>query len=125
MPCSALVCLVVSAREADLVSPGTFRAIQGLVGPTHPVTGQLAGTQFRDTERGLDDQAESSAFAPIFASAQAIASGHRFCAEVERRFGVDALDSIFTQDGRFPTAAEIDDPVAWAARVLLSDIDPT
>ena len=43
----------------------------------------------------------------------------------ERRFGVEALDSIFTQDGRFPTAAEIDDPVAWAARVLLSDIDPT
>ncbi len=81
--------------------------------------------EFRDTERGLDDQAESSAFAPIFASAQAIATGHRFCEEVERRFGVEALDSIFTQDGRFPTAAEIDDPVAWAARVLLSDIDPT
>ena len=81
--------------------------------------------EFRDLERDLDDQAEASAFAPIFTSAQSIAAGHRFCEEVERRFGLEALDSIFTQDGRFPTAAEIEDPVAWAARVLLSDIDPT
>ena len=80
---------------------------------------------FRDNDRDLGGDVAASAFAPMLPTADSIAAGHRFCAEVERRFGADALHSIFTQDGRFPTAAEIDDPIAWAARVLLDDIDPT
>lgn len=79
---------------------------------------------FRDGERQLGNDASASAFAPIFATSESIAAGHRFCEEVARRFGDAALDSIFTQDGRLPTANEIEDPVAWAARVLLDDIDP-
>ena len=80
--------------------------------------------ELRTSNRVLSDDAESSAFAPIFAGTEAIVNGRQFCAEIERRFGLEALDSIFTQDGRFPDANEIRDPVAWAARVLLSDIDP-
>lgn len=79
----------------------------------------------RDGERKLGTEAEASAFAPIFASPESIAGGHEFCHEVSKRFGERSLDSIFTQDGRFPTANEIADPVAWAARVLLDDIDPS
>lgn len=80
---------------------------------------------FRDNERDLGGEVAASALAPMLPSAEAIAAGHRFCEEVDRRFGTEALNSIFTQQGRFPTAAEIADPVAWAARVLLDDIDPT
>ena len=40
-------------------------------------------------------------------------------AEVALRYGDEELGSIWTREGRFPTATEIDDPVGWAARVLL------
>jgi len=80
---------------------------------------------FRDSERDLGGEVSASALAPMLPSAESIAAGHRFCEEAQRRFGEESLNSIFTQEGRFPSAAEIEDPVAWAARVLLDDIDPT
>lgn len=74
----------------------------------------------RDGERETADQA-----LPLGAASppsDAIQEGRRFCLEVERRYGPDELNRLLTTPARIPTAAEIDDPVAWAARVLLEDL---
>ncbi|MDF1595079.1 MAG: zinc-dependent metalloprotease [Acidimicrobiia bacterium] len=47
--------------------------------------------------------------------------GARFCAEVERRWGDDALHQVWESPDHLPTLAELEDPVGWAARVLLED----
>jgi putative hydrolase len=44
-----------------------------------------------------------------------------FCSEVERRWGTDALQSVWDAPERLPTLAELTDPVGWAARVWLDD----
>ncbi len=44
-----------------------------------------------------------------------------FCAEIERRWGAEALNSIWADPDRMPTLAELTDPVGWAARVWLED----
>ncbi len=77
----------------------------------------------RDVERDLGDEAESSPLAAVFIDREDIERGRRFCDEVERRFGAEALASIWTRPGRLPESAELEDPVAWAARVLLEDLD--
>lgn len=79
-------------------------------------------TAARDGERRLDDQASGTALAATFVDVAAIQAGEAFCAAVERRYGEEALISMWTRQGRFPAAAEIADPVAWAARVLLEDL---
>ncbi len=48
--------------------------------------------------------------------------GAEFCSEVARRWGEDALDSLWVEPAALPTLAELRDPVAWAARVLLPEI---
>ena len=45
--------------------------------------------------------------------------GDEFCAEVERRWGEDALDRIWEGPEMVPTEKDLTDPVGWAARVLL------
>lgn len=45
--------------------------------------------------------------------------GDEFNQEVERRYGDDALRILWADPSRMPTAAELRDPTAWAARVLL------
>jgi putative hydrolase len=45
--------------------------------------------------------------------------GDVFNQEVERRYGEDALETLWSDPTRMPTAAELRDPTAWAARVLL------
>jgi putative hydrolase len=45
--------------------------------------------------------------------------GDAFNQEVERRYGEDALETLWSDPTRMPTAAELRDPTAWAARVLL------
>lgn len=77
----------------------------------------------RDTERDLGAGATGSALAATFVDAESIARGGDFCHEVERRYGGEALGEMWTRPGRLPTAAEIADPVAWAARVLLDNLD--
>ena len=42
-----------------------------------------------------------------------------FCAEVERRWGRDTLGRVIAEPGSLPRAAELSDPIGWAARVLL------
>jgi uncharacterized protein (DUF2342 family) len=76
----------------------------------------------RDTERDLGDAMESSAFSATFVEPEDIERGRTFAEEVETRFGPEALTSMWTRQGRFPTADEIDDPVSYAARVLLEDM---
>lgn len=47
--------------------------------------------------------------------------GAAFCVDVERRWGRPALDRLWEEPEHIPTLAELGDPVAWAARVLLDD----
>jgi len=77
----------------------------------------------RDAGRSLGAEMEGSPIAAAFVTSDDIARGESFCAEIERRYGDGELVAMFTREGRFPTAPEIDDPVAWAARVLLDDLD--
>lgn len=45
--------------------------------------------------------------------------GDAFNQEVELRYGDDALQTLWADPTRMPTASELRDPTAWAARVLL------
>jgi len=45
--------------------------------------------------------------------------GTTFCDEVARRWGEEALARLWEGPGTLPTPAELEDPVGWAARVLL------
>lgn len=45
--------------------------------------------------------------------------GDAFNQDVERRYGEDALPTLWADPTRMPTAVELRDPTAWAARVLL------
>jgi putative hydrolase len=45
--------------------------------------------------------------------------GDRFNQDVEQRYGDDALTVLWSDPTRMPGAAELRDPTAWAARVLL------
>jgi putative hydrolase len=76
--------------------------------------------QARDSERA---PAEAPVpFGPTSPSSEAIQQGREFCLEVERRYGPDELSRMWTSPDRMPTRAEMADPVAWAARVLLEDL---
>jgi putative hydrolase len=44
-----------------------------------------------------------------------------FCDDIERRWGLESLCQLWEGPGSLPTLAELQDPVGWAARVLLSD----
>jgi putative hydrolase len=45
--------------------------------------------------------------------------GDAFNQEVEKRYGEDAMTTLWADPTRMPTAKELRDPTAWAARVLL------
>jgi putative hydrolase len=77
-----------------------------------------------DTISGLrDDARESTEAAPTIGVGsvppEATQLGDVFNQEVERRYGEDALETLWSDPTRMPTAAELRDPTAWAARVLL------
>ncbi len=48
--------------------------------------------------------------------------GTSFCVEVARRWGEDALSRIWHAPENLPTLDELQDPVGWAARVLLDEL---
>jgi putative hydrolase len=48
--------------------------------------------------------------------------GAKFCSEVARRWGDDALDNLWKEPDALPSLVELNDPVAWAARVLLPNL---
>ncbi len=78
----------------------------------------------RDADRDLGPETAGSPFAATFVGAETIERGRQFCLEAERRYGAPELARMWTAPGRFPTAAEIDDPVQWAARVVLDIYEP-
>lgn len=47
--------------------------------------------------------------------------GGSFCAEVTRRWGDPALHRVWESPENLPTLPELEDPVGWAARVLLEE----
>ncbi|MGI9609849.1 MAG: zinc-dependent metalloprotease [Acidimicrobiia bacterium] len=47
-------------------------------------------------------------------------AGKAFFEEIERRWGPDAPAAVWTGVDGFPDPAELDDPLSWAARTLLS-----
>jgi len=74
-------------------------------------------TRARDTERDTVTAAPTIGIGPV--PSEATRLGDEFNQEVERRYGDDALATLWVDPSRMPTAAELRDPTAWAARVLL------
>lgn len=71
----------------------------------------------RDLERGAVTAEPAIGVGPV--PVEATQLGDAFNQEVEARYGDDALATLWTDPSRMPTAAELKDPTAWAARVLL------
>ncbi len=49
--------------------------------------------------------------------------GADFCTQVARRWGDDGLARLWEGPDNLPTLPELNDPLGWAARVLITDID--
>ena len=71
----------------------------------------------RDEEREEITAAPTIGVGPV--PPEATQLGDAFNQEVERRYGNDALATLWADPSRMPSAAELRDPTAWAARVLL------
>jgi putative hydrolase len=71
----------------------------------------------RDRERESIAEAPTIGIGPV--PPEATQAGDAFNQEVERRYGDDALATLWSDPSRMPTATELRDPTAWAARVLL------
>lgn len=56
---------------------------------------------------------------PLPAMTELLPRGFAFCEDIERRFGREAVDSMWDDPDRLPTTSELTDSVGWAARVLL------
>lgn len=74
-------------------------------------------TQTRDDEREEITSAPAIGVGPV--PPELTRLGDVFNQEVERRYGDDALQTLWSDPTRMPTATELRDPTAWAARVLL------
>jgi putative hydrolase len=71
----------------------------------------------RDRERESIADAPTIGIGPV--PPEATQAGDAFNQEVERRYGDDSLATLWSDPSRMPTATELRDPTAWAARVLL------
>jgi putative hydrolase len=74
-------------------------------------------SEVRDAEREDVTAAPTIGVGPV--PPEATRLGDEFNQEVERRYGDDALQTLWSDPSRMPSAAELRDPTAWAARVLL------
>jgi putative hydrolase len=74
-------------------------------------------TAVRDAEREHLNDTPAIGVGPV--PPEATQAGDEFNQEVERRYGDDALATLWADPSRIPSAAELRDPTAWAARVLL------
>lgn len=75
----------------------------------------------RDAER--EDMPETATIGVGAVPPEMTQLGDEFNQEVERRYGDDALETLWADPARMPTADELRDPTAWAARVLLDGWD--
>jgi putative hydrolase len=71
----------------------------------------------RDLERTEVTETPPIGIGPV--PPEATQLGDEFNQEVERRYGDDALATLWADPTRMPTASELRDPTSWAARVLL------
>ncbi|MGD2102802.1 MAG: zinc-dependent metalloprotease [Acidimicrobiia bacterium] len=74
-------------------------------------------TAVRDLEREEVTATPTIGVGPV--PPEATQAGDEFNQEVERRYGDDALETLWADPSRMPSAAELRDPTSWAARVLL------
>lgn len=133
---SAIFELDLDQHETGLLGSTDAGAAREKVESFLGVTGAMSRRLVRDagshlipdldrilTERGLTlDLGEGTGQAAMMATAsdEAIENGARFLEEVEERFGSAAAHRIWQPEG-FPTSEEVNDPVGWAARVLLDN----
>jgi putative hydrolase len=54
---------------------------------------------------------------------EGLAGQTSFCAEIVRRWGEESLETVWSEPEHLPRFAELNDPVGWAARVLLPTDD--
>lgn len=92
---------LLARRAVETIAPG-FDAIS------------KARDDLRDSVDGAAAMIGLSAVPP-----EATQLGDVFNQEVEARYGSDALRVLWADPTRMPSAAELRDPTAWAARVLL------
>jgi putative hydrolase len=85
------------------------------VGEIAPNFDKISGV--RDLEREQITDTPPIGVGPV--PPEATQAGDEFNQEVERRYGDDALATLWADPSRMPSAAELRDPTAWAARVLL------
>ena len=85
------------------------------VGEMAPNFDKISGV--RDLEREAIADTPTIGVGPV--PPEATQAGDAFNQEVERRYGDDALATLWADPSRMPTATELRDPTAWAARVLL------
>lgn len=85
------------------------------VGEIAPGFDKISGV--RDLEREDVSDTPPIGVGPV--PPEATQAGDEFNQEVERRYGDDALVTLWADPSRMPSAAELRDPTAWAARVLL------
>lgn len=71
----------------------------------------------RDRSREAEHAAPGIGIGPV--PVEATRLGDQFNQEVERRYGDDALETLWSDPSRMPSASELRDPTSWAARVLL------
>ena len=74
-------------------------------------------TDLRDEGREATEAAPTIGIGAV--PPEATRLGDVFNQEVERRYGDDALETLWSDPTRMPNAAELRDPTAWAARGLL------
>jgi putative hydrolase len=72
-----------------------------------------------ERDAGRDESRTTPAIGVGPVPVEATQLGDAFNQEVERRYGEDALETLWADPTRMPTARELRDPTAWAARVLL------
>lgn len=75
----------------------------------------------RDTNRAEVTSTPVIGVGPV--PPEATQAGDAFNQQVEHRYGDDALETLWADPARMPTAAELRDPTSWAARVLLDGWD--
>jgi putative hydrolase len=103
------------------------RALQGLLSTTTGYCRFVVERAFQKElpslgRLGSSHAAEVPMLGIPLADSEMTRRGATFCAEVEKRYGREAVDGIWIGPERLPVAAELDDPVGWAARVLLEDM---